>query len=321
MKPTLLIHGGAGTVARDKFTPERQAQFLTALRDIARAGQVKLLAGESAVDAVAHAVRLLEDDPLFNAGMGSVLTEAQTIEMDACIMDGRDKSAGAVTCVSRIKNPILLAKAVMQHSPHVCFAREGAEKFAEQQGIALIDSDALVVPERLAQLQAMRHADTIALDHDGEYALSNRQANPIDEKDKYGTVGAVALDQFGNLAAATSTGGMTNKALGRVGDTPIIGAGCYADASVAVSCTGVGETFMRGVIAHDIAARMRYGGEDLHSACQHAIDDTLANVNGEGGLIAIDKGGNFALPMNTSGMYRAQAVGDSDAVAKIFCDD
>lgn len=331
-KPTLLIHGGAGTIQRDKFTPERLNQYLTALRDIAAAGQKVLLSGGSAVDAVTEAVRLLEDNPLFNAGTGSVLTSAKTVETDACIMDGRDKSAGAVTCVSRIKNPVLAAKAVMHHSPHVCLAGIGAENFADTHGIELVEHDTLVLPKRLQQLAKLQAENSIKLDHDAENATSESVTNisdndgtdddnPIRERDKHGTVGAVALDQLGNLAAATSTGGMMNKAVGRVGDTPIIGAGCYADDLVAVSTTGIGETFMRGVIAHDIAARMRYGNADLTTATRCAIDDTLAYVNGEGGLIAIDKHGTIALPMNTSGMYRAQAIGDSEAIAKVFSDD
>lgn len=276
-----------------------------------------LLSGGSAVDAVAEAVRLLENNPLFNAGDGSVLTTLGTIEMDAAIMDGRDQSAGAVTCVSRLKNPVLAAKAVMQHSPHVCFAGEGAEAFAAQRGLALIDSQTLIRPERLAQLEKMRQNNLISLDHDGENALTSDH-NPIREDDKYGTVGAVALDVHGNVAAATSTGGLTNKAVGRVGDTPIIGAGCYADSLCAVSTTGIGEAFMRGVVAHDIAARMRYGGQDLQTAAQNAVQTTLSNVGGEGGLIAIDREGNFALPMNTAGMYRAYAVGDAPPIAAIF---
>lgn len=317
MKPTLLIHGGAGVIQRRQFTPQRMQAYLDALSAIAAAGQAVLLSGGSAVDAVAEAVRLLENNPLFNAGDGSVLTTLGTIEMDAAIMDGRDQSAGAVTCVSRLKNPVLAAKAVMQHSPHVCFAGEGAEAFAAQRGLALIDSQTLIRPERLAQLEKMRQNNLISLDHDGENALASDH-NPIREDDKYGTVGAVALDVHGNVAAATSTGGLTNKAVGRVGDTPIIGAGCYADSLCAVSTTGIGEAFMRGVVAHDIAARMRYGGQDLQTAAQNAVQTTLSNVGGEGGLIAIDREGNFALPMNTAGMYRAYAVGDAPPIAAIF---
>lgn len=322
MQPILLIHGGAGTIQRAKFTPERLAEFTAALTDIARAGQQVLLTGGSAVDAVTEAVRLLENNPLFNAGKGSVLTAGATHEMDACIMDGRDKSAGAVTCVSHIKNPVLAAQAVMRHSPHVCFSGAGAEAFAQQHGIEMMAADYFMIEQRLTQLHAMQAENKISLDHDGENALqAPTDANPIREKDKYGTVGAVALDRQGNLAAATSTGGLTNKAVGRVGDTPMIGAGCYADDLCAISTTGIGETFMRSLLPYDIASRMRYGGASLSEAVDAAFADTFPGVGGEGGLIVIDKAGNFALPMNTAGMYRAEAIGDKSPMAKVFRDE
>lgn len=316
--PIILIHGGAGVIERHHLSAQRLDCFMQALNDIVEKGQQCLLAGGSAVDVVAEAVVRLEDNPLFNAGKGAVLTAEGTHEMDASIMDGRDQSAGAVTCVSRIKNPVLAAKAVMQHSPHVCLAAQGAEQFAKKQGLTLVESGYFTTPERLAQLQAMQEKGAISLDHDGEHVMN---VNPIDENNKYGTVGAVALDKDGNLAAATSTGGLTNKAVGRVGDTPIIGSGCYADDLCAVSTTGMGEMFMRGVIAYDVAARIRYGEQSLETAAQQAIAVRLAGLSGVGGLIAVDRQGNFAMPMNTSGMYRAVAQGDQPCIAQIFATD
>lgn len=315
MIPVILIHGGAGVIERNHLSQQRFDCFMQALKAIVQQGQQQLLAGGTAVDVVAEAVVSLEDSPFFNAGKGAVLTAAGTHEMDASIMDGRDQSAGAVTCVSRVKNPVLAAKMVMQRSPHVCLAAQGAEQFAKQQGLTLVEPDYFTTPERLAQLSKMQEKGTISLDHDGEYVM---RTNPIDEDSKYGTVGAVALDKNGNLAAATSTGGLTNKSIGRVGDTPIIGAGCYADDLCAISTTGMGEMFMRGVIAYDVAARIRYGKQSLKTAAQQAIAVRLTGLSGVGGLIAVDRQGNFALPMNTSGMYRAVAQGDQPCIAQIF---
>lgn len=329
--PLLLLHGGAGVVQRRRLSTAKVAEFTAALTAIAGSGLGVLSAGGTAVDAVAASVRLLEDNPLFNAGKGSVLTSAESHELDAAIMNGKDKSAGAVTCVSRLKNPVLAAQAVMLHSPHVCFSGAGAEAFARQQQLDFVEPDYFTTPQRLQQLYTAKAEGKIVLDHDGENSLSmtttttaagaNGDTNPIREKDKFGTVGAVALDSYGNLAAATSTGGLTNKSVGRVGDTPIVGAGCYADDICAVSCTGTGEMFMRGVIAHDVAARMRYAGETLQQAADNAIHETLSSIGGAGGLIAIDSAGNFALPLNTAGMYRAIARADEAVIAKIFADD
>lgn len=318
--PILLIHGGAGNIQRDTMTPERLALFKDALFRIAVAGQNILQNGGSALDAVTHAVCLLENNELFNAGKGSVFTKNKTHEMDAAIMDGQFKTAGAVACVSHIKNPILAARAVMEHSPHVCLVGQGADSFAQQQGLTLVPNHTFSTPERTEQFE--RSQSKLQLDHDAERSTrSSNTQNPICEDEKHGTVGAVALDMAGHLAAATSTGGLMNKTVGRVGDTPIIGAGCYADELCAVSCTGTGEAFIRRVIAYDIAARMHYGQESLEDAARHAIQINLEQVKGHGGVIAIDRDGNFTLPMNTQGMYRALAIGKQTPVAKVFKDD
>lgn len=223
--------------------------------------------GRSALDVVTEAVRLLEECPLFNAGIGAVYTRDETHELDACVMDGNTLNAGAVAGVSHLRNPILAARLVMEHSPHVMMIGEGAENFAIAQGMERVSADIFSTPERYAQLLAAQSAGETVLDH---------SATPLDENNKMGTVGAVALDMFGNLAAATSTGGMTNKLPGRVGDSPLVGAGCYANnASVAVSCTGTGEVFIRALAAYDIAALMDYGGLSLSEACERVVMEKL----------------------------------------------
>lgn len=273
-------------------------RYIQALSDIVETGQRMLEDGRSALDVVTEAVRLLEECPLFNAGIGAVYTRDETHELDACVMDGNTLNAGAVAGVSHLRNPILAARLVMEHSPHVMMIGEGAENFAIAQGMERVSADIFSTPERYAQLLAARTAGETVLDH---------SASPLDENNKMGTVGAVALDMFGNLAAATSTGGMTNKLPGRVGDSPLVGAGCYANnASVAVSCTGTGEVFIRALAAYDIAALMDYGGLSLSEACERVVMEKLPALGGSGGLIAIDHEGNVALPFNSEGMYRAR---------------
>ena len=317
MEYCLAVHGGAGTIAQ---TGAHEAPYHRALQAALQAGQVVLAQQGSAQAAVVAAVQVLEDCPLFNAGCGSVYTADAKHEMDACLMEGSQLRAGAVTAVWSIKNPILLAQAVMQESGCVLLAAQGAERFAREQGFVSMPPEYFANPERLAQLLRVqseaggvvgggvlgggvasgggKNRSAGVLDHDGAAA-------PLPEVGKMGTVGAVARDCHGNLAAATSTGGLTNKRPGRVGDTPMIGAGCYADnQTVAVSTTGTGEAFMRTVLAHDIAARVLYGGQTLSQACQGALEK-LETVGGRGGLIAIDRAGNMMLPFNTIGMYRA----------------
>ncbi|EOQ50467.1 TPA: beta-aspartyl-peptidase [Citrobacter braakii] len=296
-KAVIAIHGGAGAITRALLSQEQELRYIQALSDIVETGQRMLEDGRSALDVVTEAVRLLEECPLFNAGIGAVYTRDETHELDACVMDGNTLNAGAVAGVSHLRNPILAARLVMEHSSHVMMIGEGAENFAIAQGMERVSADIFSTPERYAQLLAAQSAGETVLDH---------SATPLDENNKMGTVGAVALDMFGNLAAATSTGGMTNKLPGRVGDSPLVGAGCYANnASVAVSCTGTGEVFIRALAAYDIAALMDYGGLSLSEACERVVMEKLPALGGSGGLIAVDHEGNVALPFNSEGMYRA----------------
>jgi beta-aspartyl-peptidase (threonine type) len=306
-KAVIAIHGGAGAISRAQLSPEKERQYIAALSAIVETGQKMLNAGESALDVVTEAVRLLEECPLFNAGIGSVFTRDETHELDACVMDGYSLRAGAVAGVSRLRNPVLAARLVMERSSHVLLVGEGAENFAFTEGMEPVSPELFSTPERYEQLLAARAEGQTVLDHGGA---------PLDETKKMGTVGAVALDKQGNLAAATSTGGMTNKLPGRVGDSPLPGAGCYANnASVAVSCTGTGEVFIRTLAAYDIAALMDYGGLSLHEACEAVVMEKLPALGGSGGLIAVDREGNIALPFNSEGMYRAWGyAGDAPSV-------
>ena len=263
------------------------------------------------MDAVVAAVKVLEDSPQFNAGRGSVLTNKEMVEMDASVMHGRDMDAGAVTGIRHIKNPVQLAADVMRRSEHVLLMGEGAEEFAFNLGYQYTEQDYFFTERRYDQLQSMKQK--------GEFALSESKY-PDDRK--FGTVGAVALDQNGNLAAATSTGGITNKQYGRIGDSPIIGAGTFAEnGNVAVSTTGMGEFFIRKMVAGDVAARMRYLGEDIHTACEQVIQGELKQMGGEGGLIAVDGKGEIHLAMNSLGMYRASIDTDGTLVVKIYADE
>lgn len=307
MKPLILIHGGAGTLFQGKLSPEREALAREGLWSSLRAGMHWLNQGYSSLDAVEAAVRVLEDCEAFNAGKGSVYTHQGTQEMDAAIMDGKNRSAGAVAGISLIRNPISLARKVMENSPHVMLIGEGAIAFAREQGCEFAPSEYFHSDYRWQQLLSLRDGEHTALDHAIGSAEPDKPAAP---ETRYGTVGAVALDQQGNLAAATSTGGMTNKRTGRVGDSPIIGSGTYADnASCAVSATGHGEYMIRSVIGHDVAARMRYGGLTLAEATEAAMSH-LAALGGAGGLIAVDQQGNWAMPYNTGRMYRGWLQAD-----------
>ncbi|SOZ35084.1 isoaspartyl peptidase/L-asparaginase family protein [Cupriavidus neocaledonicus] len=311
----IAIHGGAGTITRAAMDAAREREYIEALQHVLQAGQRILADGGSALDAVTEAVRLLEECPLFNAGKGAVLTHAGTYELDAAVMDGATRNAGAVACVTRVRNPVLAARAVLEHSEHVLFAGAGAEAFAQAQGLELVEPEYYFTQARHDQWQRARgNAGMALLDHDAA-TLAAQQARgtaPIDPDSKFGTVGAVACDSRGNLAAATSTGGVTNKQVGRVGDTPLIGAGCYADDVAAVSATGTGEMFIRTVAAHDVAAQMRYAGLPLDEAARRVVMEKLPAIRGRGGLIAVDRDGNVTLPFNTEGMYRGVArVGEA----------
>ena len=305
-KAVIAIHGGAGAISRQQMSAQKEHEYVTALSDIVESGQKMLEAGASALDAVTEAVRLLEECPLFNAGIGSVFTAAETHELDACVMDGNSLQAGAVAGVKHLRNPVLAARLVLEKSPHVMLIGEGAEAFAGAEGMELVDNSLFSTDMRFQQLLEARSHGEFILDHDA----------PLDERQKMGTVGAVALDFNGNLAAATSTGGMTNKLPGRVGDSPLVGAGCYANnASVAVSCTGTGEVFIRTLAAYDIAALMDYGNLSLLEACERVVMEKLPALGGSGGLIAIDREGNVVLPFNSEGMYRAWAyAGDTPTI-------
>ncbi|MCW1832504.1 isoaspartyl peptidase/L-asparaginase [Pantoea ananatis] len=314
-KAAIAIHGGAGAITRAAMSAEKEQAYRQALYDIVTHGQSMLAQGASALDTVTEAVRRLEECPLFNAGKGAVFTRQGTHELDACIMDGRTLQAGAVAGVSRIRNPVLAARALLENSPHVLLAGEGAEAFALAQGLEQVEPDFFSTPERWEQLQRALGSDTALLDHDG----AAQGGDPLDPDRKFGTVGAVALDNDGNLAAATSTGGMTNKQVGRIGDSPLPGAGCYAsNDSVAVSCTGTGEVFIRTLAAYNVAAQMRYGGRTLQQASVNVIHDSVLELGGSGGLIAVDREGNVALPFNSEGMYRAYARTDEAAEVAIY---
>ncbi|MFQ0979237.1 isoaspartyl peptidase/L-asparaginase [Vibrio campbellii] len=308
---SIAIHGGAGTILREQMSDELQQSILADLEAAVKAGHQILATGGEALDAVVAAVKVLEDSPNFNAGKGSVLTHNEMVEMDASLMDGRHQTAGAVAGVRHIRNPIELARDVMQNSNHVLLMGEGAEKFAFEQGHEYTEQDYFFTDRRYEQLLSMREK--------GLFALSESRY-PDDRK--HGTVGAVALDQYGNLAAATSTGGVTNKKYGRVGDSALIGCGTVAENGVvAVSTTGVGEFFIRKRVAEDVAARMRYLQEDVHTACEHIIQGDLKAMGGEGGLIAIDAKGELHFAMNSSGMYRAGINTQGELSVKIYVDE
>ncbi len=308
---SIAIHGGAGTILRSQMSDELKEAILSDLQHAVRAGYQLLEQGADALDAVVAAVKVLEDSPNFNAGKGSVLTHNEMVEMDASVMHGRELKAGAVAGVRHIKNPIELARDVMQNSAHVLLIGEGAEKFAFEQGHQYTEQDYFFTDRRYEQLLSMREK--------GLFALS--EAKYPDDK-KHGTVGAVALDQQGNLAAATSTGGVTNKKYGRVGDSALIGCGTVAENGVvAVSTTGMGEFFIRKRVAEDVAARMRYLNEDVHTACEHIIHGELKSMGGEGGLIAVDAQGDIHFAMNSSGMYRAAINTQGELCVKIYADE
>ena len=313
-------------MSRSDLSSEQHTAYHAALNSILRAGQKVLAEGGSALDAVSVAVELLEDCPLFNAGHGAVFTHDETHELDAMVMDGATLRAGAVACVGRIRRPVRAARAVMEHSAHVLLVGPGAEAFAAEHGLEMVAPDYFSTDARRQQLRRALSSDKAVLDHDGA-ALVFRSpiataAAPLDEDRKLGTVGAVALDAHGNLAAATSTGGMTNKRPGRVGDSPVIGAGTYADnRTAAISCTGTGEIFMRTVAAYDICARMAYAGQSLAEAAQTVVMQVLPALDGRGGLIAVDAQGNLSLPFNTEGMYRGWARVGEAPVTAIYAGD
>ena len=290
---SIAIHGGAGTLLKGQMTAEKEAAYKSVLQQALDTGYAILERNGSSLDAVSEAVKVLEDSPLFNAGRGSVFTATGSHEMDASIMEGQHLKAGAVSLLRGIKNPISLARDVMEKSEHVFLAGDGARQFALELGYQLEDEAYFYDALRYQQWQDIKDSDHFQLDHSAK------------KDSKFGTVGAVACDIFGNLAAATSTGGMTNKKWGRVGDSPMIGAGNYANnTTCAVSCTGSGEFFIRGVVAYDVSCLMEYKGLNLADAAAEVIHHRILKLGGDGGLIAVDRHGNVALPFNTEGMYR-----------------
>ncbi|WP_400193700.1 isoaspartyl peptidase/L-asparaginase family protein [Hymenobacter sp. B81] len=338
---TLAIHGGAGTITRQNMTPEQEQAYREVLNQALQTGYAILKKGGTSLDAVEATVRVMEDSPLFNAGKGAVFTHDGRNELDAAIMDGSTLKAGSVAGVTTIRNPISAARSVMEKSEHVMMVGAGAEQFAKDQGLVLVDPSYFYTEARYQQLQkALRTSQGSVGDQlntptkaatppakvlpSGKRSKSSGGRKPqgyaeppvFIEGRKYGTVGAVALDQYGNLAAATSTGGMTNKRYGRVGDAPLIGAGTYADnQSCAVSCTGWGEFFIRATVARDVAARVEYQQQPLTAAAQATLDK-VARLGGDGGLVAVDAAGNVAMPFNTEGMYRGyiKANGQSNVL-------
>lgn len=309
----LVIHGGAGTIRKENMSPEKEKAYHSALKQALDTGYAVLAGGGSSVDAVIAAVALMEDSPLFNAGKGAVFTYSGKNELDASIMDGSNLKAGAVAGVTTIKNPIKAAYAVMTQSPHVMLAGRGAEKFAEEQGLEIVEPGYFVDSARYQQFLKRRGA--------GGTEGAVLQGDQDTEK-KFGTVGAVALDQHGNIAAATSTGGMSDKKYGRVGDSPIIGAGTYANNNTCgVSSTGWGEYFIRLAVAHDISAMMEYGGRSLQDAADSVIMKKLPRLGGDGGIIALDGEGNISMTFNTDGMYRGYIKAEGQAKTFLYRDE
>jgi beta-aspartyl-peptidase (threonine type) len=314
----LAIHGGAGTILKKNMSPELEREYISKLNEALQAGYDTLSKGGSSVDAVVVSIKILEDSPLFNAGKGSVFTADGKNEMDAAIMNGKTLMAGSVAGVRTIKNPITAARCVMERSEHVMMIGAGAEKFAKQCKCEFADTSYFFEQKRWNQLQKIKEKEKQQLDHsDTTGSLELLDAELRDKK--FGTVGIVALDQYGNLAAGTSTGGMTNKKYGRVGDAPIIGAGTYANnKTCAVSCTGHGEFFIRSVVAYDVSALMEYKKLSLADAANEVVLNKLVRSGGEGGLIAIDAKGNITMPFNSAGMYRGYKKSDGTSEILIY---
>lgn len=315
-KYVLVMHGGAGTILKKNMTPEKEAAYRETMTKALQTGYDALKSGKSSLDAVEVAIHVLEDSPLFNAGKGAVFTHEGKNEMDAALMDGKTLKAGAIAGVTVIRNPISAARAVMEKSEHVMMAGKGAEAFAKQAGLTIVDPSYFYTEDRWRGLQQAIKQDSMkaVLDHDKK-AIKLGTINP---DFKFGTVGAVALDKAGNLAAGTSTGGMTNKRYGRIGDAPIIGAGTYANnATAGISGTGWGEFYIRTVLAHDLSAMMEYQKLSVQEASKKVIDK-MGKLGGDGGLIALDKNGHVAMEFNTAGMYRGTVTEDGKISVEIY---
>lgn len=312
MTTGISIHGGAGTIVKSKITPEKEAAYIQALEEALITGWEILQSGKSSLEAVEGSIRIMEDNPLFNAGKGSVFTHEGKHQMDASIMDGKTLNAGAVSALSNVRNPIILAKCIMENSEFVYLSGKGAEDFARLNNFKFENDEYFYDEFRFRQFKKALLGNKVQLDHS-----QNTSDNEVEKK--FGTVGAVALDSDGNLAAGTSTGGMTNTKYGRIGDSPIIGAGTYANnKTCAVSCTGNGEFFIRSVTAYDVSALMEYKELTLEEACNLVVLKKLKQINGEGGLIAIDKKCNIQMSFNSEGMYRACVKSGKEMEIKIY---
>jgi len=319
-KIALAIHGGAGTIMRSEMTAELEQEYRNGLQNALSIGWQILQTGGSALDAAQEAVVILENFPLFNAGHGSVFAHDGKNEMDACLMDGESQKAGAVAFVRNVKNPIKLARLVMDETEHILLAGAGANDFAREMNVELETDDYFFTDFRYEQFLKARKEGVVELDHSPDEIKIIEEEQQQSAEKKFGTVGAVACDSYGNVAAATSTGGMTNKKFGRIGDTPIPGAGTYADnQTCAVSCTGHGEFFIRNVVAYDVAALMKYKNLSLQDAAREVVEKLRA-IGGEGGLIAVDTKGNLTLPFNSEGMYRGFVAADGEFIIKIYGD-
>lgn len=315
-KVVLVIHGGAGTILKKNMTPEKELAYKTALQESLTKGYQVIKKGGNSEDAVIEAIKVMENSPLFNAGKGAVFTHEGKNELDASLMIGNTMQAGAIAGVTNIKNPILAAKEVLQNSAHVMMMGKGAEEFAKKQGLEIVDPSYFRTEERWNSLQKVleKDKDKMELDHDGK-TQAYVPFNFVDEK--FGTVGAVALDNKGNISAGTSTGGMTNKRFGRIGDSPIIGAGTYANNEVGVSATGWGEYFIKAVAAYDVAALMKYKQVSSQEAGKEVIKK-IGDLGGDGGLIILDKNGQASFPFNTAGMYRGSITESGNIYIEIY---
>lgn len=317
-KTGIAVHGGAGTILKSSMTPDKEISYKNGLKEAVLIGWEVIRNNGTALDAVEKTVQSLEDNPLFNAGKGSVFTNEGKHSMDASIMDGKTLKAGCVSSVSNIKNPVLLARKIMDESDFVLLSGKGAEEFAKIHGLEFESDEYFYNEYRFQQYQKALKENKYQLDHSLD---SSGKLSFLSDEKKFGTVGAVALDNFGNLAACTSTGGMTNTKFGRIGDTPIIGAGTYANnKTCAVSCTGDGEFFIRTVAAYNVSSLVELKGLSLEDACREVVHRTLKDTGGEGGLIAIDKNGNIVMSFNSEGMYRAFTKNGKDIEIKIYKD-
>ncbi|WP_075343369.1 isoaspartyl peptidase/L-asparaginase family protein [Tenacibaculum agarivorans] len=311
----IIIHGGAGTILKKNMTPEKEKAYKDKLEEAIKIGHTILKNGGKSIDAVEKTIHVLENSPLFNAGKGAVFTHDESNELDASIMTGNNLNAGAVAGVKNVKNPISLARKVMENSPHVLLSGIGASVFAKEQGLELVDSNYFFTESRFKSLQRVKEKMKAELDHDAKSAFYDPEIKDA----KFGTVGCVALDKNGNITAGTSTGGMTNKRWNRIGDSPIIGSGTYANnTTCGVSSTGWGEYFIRAQVAHDISALMEYKNLSLKEASQEVIQNKLTQLGGTGGIIALDKNGNMVFEFNTAGMYRASMNDKDELQVKIY---